>query len=170
MSNLETQTNKIPTAPRLQKIIRGAGALIYSANTKRYLFLMRNTQKHSGTWGLVGGKLNPAEIPVTGLFREIQEELSVNLSSQKVMPLETFTSDNGSFVYHTFMIVVSDEFFPVLNEEHRGYCWAKLEDHPRPLHPGVWRSFNFKSILSKIKTIEKLQVDLNDKVTEVNLT
>ena len=147
-----------PSSYNPTRTIEGAGALIYCTKTKRYLFLLRNTRKHAGTWGLVGGKLNPGEIPTVGLFREINEELTTRLDAQKIIPIETFTSDNSNFVYHTFMIVVEDEFVPVLNDEHRGYCWVKIEDHPKPLHPGVWRSFNFKSILSKIKTIEKLHL------------
>jgi len=47
-----------------------------------------------------------------------------------------------------------DEFIPKLNNEHRGYAWTSIEDHPKPLHPGVWRTFNFKSIVNKIKTVE----------------
>lgn len=147
-----------PSSYKPPRIVEGAGALIYSTKTKRYLFLLRNTRKHAGTWGLVGGKLNPGEIPTEGLFREINEELTTRLDAQKTIPIETFTSDNGGFVYHTFMIIVEDEFVPILNDEHRGYCWVRIEDHPKPLHPGVWRSFNFKSILSKIRTIEKLHL------------
>jgi len=44
----------------------------------------------------------------------------------------------------------------VLNSEHRGYCWVYLEDHPRPLHPGLWRSFNFDVILNKIRVLESV--------------
>lgn len=136
------------------KVKIGVGALVYSASTKRYLFLLRNNTKYSGSWGLVGGKVEEGERTIEGLFREGSEEIGVDLSPYKTIPLETFTSDNGQFVYHTFVISVDEEFVPILNDEHRGYCWVNLLDHPRPLHPGVWRTFNFSVILDKIKTLE----------------
>ena len=42
-------------------IVEGVGAFIYCIDTKRYLFLLRNTSKYSGTWGLAGGKIDPGE-------------------------------------------------------------------------------------------------------------
>jgi 8-oxo-dGTP pyrophosphatase MutT (NUDIX family) len=134
----------------------GVGALIYSRHTKRYLFLLRDGSKYAGTWGLVGGRIDSGELITEALFREISEETGANLSKEKTIPIETFTSDNLRFVYYTFLISVADEFIPILNNEHRGYCWVNLEDHPRPLHPGVWRTFKFKVVVDKINTLEKI--------------
>lgn len=131
------------------------GALFYSRSTKRYLFLLRNGKKLNGHWGLVGGHVETGEMPVEALSREISEEVGA-LSYEKVIPLEHFTSDNSSFEYHTYLIPVDTEFVPQLNHEHRGYAWVSIEDHPKPLHPGVWRTFKFQSILDKIKTLESV--------------
>jgi 8-oxo-dGTP pyrophosphatase MutT (NUDIX family) len=136
------------------------GALIYCAKTRRYLFLLRNGSKHNGQWGLVGGKVEPGETVVQGLQREIQEELNGVIKDAKIIPIEQYTSDNDKFVFHTFLISVDEEFVPELNHEHRGYCWVHLEDHPKPLHPGVWRSFNFAVIVDKIKTMESVLADV----------
>lgn len=129
------------------------GCLFYSQQTHRYLFLLRNGRRHNGHWGLVGGKTEPGEIPIQALSREIKEEIG-NVKYKKVIPLEHFTSDNEKFEYHTYLIPIEKEFVPELNHEHRGYAWTSIEDHPKPLHPGVWRTFNFASILEKIKTLE----------------
>ena len=134
----------------------GVGALVYARNTKRYLFLLRNKSKHSGLWGIVGGKIDTGETVMQGLVREIQEEIQVDFSAKKFIPLETFTADNHKFVYYTFVVGVDEEFVPKLNEEHRGYCWVELDDHPRPLHPGLYRSFNFDIVKKKIKTLESI--------------
>lgn len=131
----------------------GCGALVYSIQTRRYLFLLRNQKRHAGSWGLVGGGVESGESPVEALHREIQEEIDLNEFIQ-LIPLEKFTSDAGNFEYHTYLITVKNEFVPKLNNEHRGYAWTTIEDHPKPLHPGVWRTFNFKAILDKIKTFE----------------
>jgi 8-oxo-dGTP diphosphatase len=139
-----------------QVYTEGVGALVYAQDTNRYLFLLRDNSKHSGSWGIVGGKVDPGETVIQALIREISEEIGQNYEHQKFIPLETFTSENQKFVYYTFVVGVASEFVPVLNSEHRGYCWVYLEDHPRPLHPGLWRSFNFDVILNKIRVLESV--------------
>jgi 8-oxo-dGTP pyrophosphatase MutT (NUDIX family) len=136
--------------------LKSVGAFIYSVSTRRYLFLLRNTTKYAGTWGLAGGKVEVDENLMVSLLREISEEVGVTMANAKVIPIEQFTSDNNKFTYHTFLIPVEEEFIPILNGEHRGYCWVKIEDHPMPLHPGLKRTVNFKDIINKIKTIETI--------------
>jgi len=136
--------------------IAGVGTFIYSVSTGRYLFLLRDGDKYSGTWGLAGGKIDPGELLLESLYRELSEELGYNFYDVKVIPIEKFTSDNGKFSYNTFLIPVDEEFTPKLNHEHRGFCWVPLEDHPKPLHPGVWRTINFDAVSKKIKTLESV--------------
>ncbi len=136
--------------------LEGVGAFIYCISTKRYLFLLRNTKKYAGTWGLAGGGIESGEHLLESLYRELGEELDYNFIFNKVIPLEKFTSDNYKFIYHTFIVPVDEEFVPLLNKEHRGYCWVGLEDHPKPLHPGVWRTINFEAVVAKIKTLETI--------------
>lgn len=137
-------------------MIESTGALIYSTSTKRYLFLLRNGARYSGTWGLPGGKIDPGETVAQALAREIEEELGGVINGAKLYPIETFTSDNQKFTYHTFLIPVEVEFVPVLNYEHRGYAWCAVEDHPKPLHPGVWRTIKFNEVVDKLHTVQKL--------------
>jgi len=141
------------------RVVESCGALIYCVKTKRYLFLLRDQDRHSGYWGLVGGKVEDCESVAEGLRREIREEIG-SINYDKIIPIEKFTSDNERFYFHTFLIPVSDEFVPTLNKEHRGYCWVELKDHPRPLHPGVWRSFKFDSVIKKISAMEQVLSDV----------
>ena len=138
------------------KHTEGCGALVYAKSTNRYLFLLRNKTRHAGAWGIVGGKIEAGETVIQGLVREIREEIGQNFVQKKFIPLETFTADNRKFVYYTFLVSLDEEFVPVLNSEHRGYCWVELDDYPKPLHPGLWRSFNFDIIRKKIKTLESI--------------
>jgi len=121
-------------------INNSCGALIYCTKTKRYLFLLREGGKFARTWGFVGGKIEQGESILDGLTREIREELGGEIRGAKVVPIEQYTSDNQKFVYHTFLIKVEEEFVPDLNNEHSGYCWVKLDNYPKPLHPGVFRT------------------------------
>lgn len=139
-----------------KSLIESTGALIYSTNTKRYLFLLRNGSSYSGTWALPGGKIIVGETVAQGLFREIKEELGGVIHDAKLYPIEKFTSDNKKFTYHTFLIPVDNEFIPNLNKEHKGYAWCAVEDYPKPLHPGVWRTINFNEVISKLDTVQKL--------------
>lgn len=132
------------------------GALIYSIKTRRYLFLLRSQKRHKHSWGLVGGAVEAGETVSQGLLREIQEEIAFDATCSKLIPLEKFTSEDQNFSYHTFIIPVQDEFIPDLNHEHNGYCWVPLEHYPKPLHPGVWRTFKFSKVVEKIQTLEKI--------------
>ncbi len=131
------------------------GALIYCSRTQRYLFLLRNGKRYPNTWGLVGGKIEEGETELEALHREIREEMGGEIKGAKVIPIEQYTSAKNTFVYHTFLIKVEEEFVPELNNEHKGYCWVKLDDHPKPLHPGVWRTFKLKSSRDKITALEQ---------------
>ena len=142
------------------KYLESCGALIYCTSTHRYLFLLRSGAKHAGSWGLVGGKLEAGETVAQGLLREIAEEIGDVVPDPKLIPIEKFTSENKNFIYHTFLITVDTEFTPQLNEEHKGYAWVPLQEHPKPLHPGVWRTFNFKSVIEKLHTIETIKDQL----------
>ncbi len=52
-----------------------SGALFYTLDTNRFLFLHRAQGKRANLWGLVGGTNEGAETPWEGLKREIQEEI-----------------------------------------------------------------------------------------------
>ena len=133
-----------------------AGCFFFASDTKRFLFLLRNNTRTRGTWGLPGGKLRSNENIMEGLKRELKEELGDFPEILKYVPLETFTSMDEEFTYHSFIFIVPNEFIPKLNPEHSGYAWAELEKYPRPLHPGVWNTINIDVILGKIKLLREI--------------
>ncbi len=127
------------------------GIFFYSASTKRFLYLLRNDDKTSSTWGIPGGKIEENETLMTGLKRECIEELNYFPTSAKLIPLQKFV--NNTFTYHTFFCKVDNEFIPILNEEHLGYAWIDHNQHPKPLHPGLFNTVNFDIVQEKIKKI-----------------
>lgn len=135
-----------------------AGALFYSRETNRFLFLRRASDKrHKGTWGIVGGRLENNEDVYIGLRREVFEEIGLELDENAlIIPLTVYVSETNNFTYQTFVIVVENEFIPKLNVEHSGYAWTKVNEFPKPLHPGVWKTVNFSEVVEKLGTIETL--------------
>jgi len=139
-----------------------SGALFYALNTKRFLFLHRAGGKTAGTWGLVGGGNEEGETPFEGLTREIQEEVGNLPKFIKTIPLETFVSNDEKFNFHTYLVVIKEEFLPTLNHEHNGYAWTTFGNWPKTLHQGLRNTLQNKTNLSKLETVF-LVIDLLDK-------
>jgi 8-oxo-dGTP pyrophosphatase MutT (NUDIX family) len=129
-----------------------SGALLYSLETNRFLFLHRANGKRNNVWGLAGGGNEEGETPFEGLSREIQEEIGT-LNIKKTIPLETFISNDSKFHFHTYLCVVEKEFLPKLNNEHDGFAWVNFGKWPKPLHSGLMNTLNRKSNITKLKTV-----------------
>jgi 8-oxo-dGTP pyrophosphatase MutT (NUDIX family) len=138
--------------------LTGCGALVQARSTGRYLWLQRVNSSYSGTWGIVGGKAEHSESPAQALAREYQEELGLVFDPIRLVPIEQYTATDRRFVYHTFYILVETEFVPNLNDEHSGYCWTELSSRPTPLHPGVWRIFEYEVVHQKLAVLNQLLV------------
>ena len=82
-----------------------SGALFYTLDTHRFLFLFRANGKKAGLWGLVGGTNEGVETPFEGLQREIKEEIGSLPEIKKVLPLESFVSNDAHFHFHTYLCV-----------------------------------------------------------------
>jgi 8-oxo-dGTP pyrophosphatase MutT (NUDIX family) len=134
-----------------------SGGLFLARDTKRFLLLQRTQGKTAGTWGLVGGKKEPSDAtPFETLQREIEEEIGKVSGIKKTVPLELFTSNDQKFQYNTYVVIVEEEFQPLLNNEHAGYAWCSFDNWPKPLHQGVKNSLNNKIIRAKIEVLLEL--------------
>ncbi len=143
----------------VMKKIVCSGALFYTLSTNRFLLLHRTQSKQNNVWGLVGGTNEGYETPWEGLRREIQEEIGTLPEIKKTIPLETFISNDEQFLFHTYLCVVQDEFIPILNNEHDGYCWVSFGKWPKPLHTGLANTLRNKTNQQKLETVFKL-IDL----------
>lgn len=130
-----------------------SGALFYSKSTKRFLLLQKSSGKHQGTWSLVGGTNLEEETPWQGLQREIQEEINFMPEILKIIPLETFVSNDSVFHFHTYLCVIEREFVPILSSEHIGWAWTTIDHAPMPLHQGLKNSFSNKIVKAKLQTV-----------------
>jgi 8-oxo-dGTP pyrophosphatase MutT (NUDIX family) len=138
----------------MEKIIC-SGALFYTLDTHRFLFLHRTKGKQNNLWGLVGGTNEGSETPWESLKREISEEIGT-VKIKKTIPLETFVSNDDKFQFHTYLCLVENEFIPILNDEHDGYAWVKFTKWPKPLHLGLRNTLQNKTNQLKLETVFKL--------------
>jgi 8-oxo-dGTP pyrophosphatase MutT (NUDIX family) len=137
-----------------RKINNSVGVLFFSQTSQRHLFLLRN-DRIQPTWGLPGGKVERNETLREALERECREEIQYWPTTVKLFPIEQFTSEDNRFIYHTFYSIITEEFIPVLNDEHIGYSWIDSKIYPKPLHRGLFNTLNYNIIQQKISIIHE---------------
>jgi len=114
---------------------KGAGALFLSKDTGRLLLLLRSIDvNESGTWNLVGGKIDEGENPKEAVKREIEEEVEYS-GPCKITLIYTFR--HRDFRYYNHLLIVPSEFTPKLNSEHSDSKWVEYGEWPKPLHFGM---------------------------------
>ena len=126
-----------------------AGIFFYCTTTGRFLYLMRSDANYA--WGVPGGKIEGNETLLEGLERECMEEINYWPALAKLIPIQKFV--NNSFTYHTFFCAVDSEFIPHLNDEHVGYAWIGHDQHPKPMHPGLFSTINIDIVKEKLKSL-----------------
>lgn len=117
----------------------GAGCLVYALSTGRLLFPMRSDHVlEPRTWGTWGGAVDPDEDLVAAAIRELCEEAGLSPDAVlDVVPSYRFADPGAGFFYQNFLVVVADEFEPVLNWESSGSLWARPESLQGRKHPGL---------------------------------
>ena len=135
-------------------IKEAAGCIFICSKTERVLLNLRAPYKsHDLTWSLWGGMIEEGEIPKDCLFRELQEEMGFVPTISRVYPYDVYCSKDKKFKYYSFVIIVEEEFVPILNKESAGYCWIQLGQWPRPMHQGAKGSFCNEKSNKKLRMI-----------------
>ena len=134
---------------------------------KNKIFINKKTN-HGGNWLKGKFKLNSKKKPLISIItvtlnsqkyleqtlkRELEEEIGMIPDMEKIIPVHQYTSGDKKFVYNTFIVLVQEEFLPVLNNESDGYAWIKVNNWPRPLHPGVKNQLFNKEFIKKVQTV-----------------
>jgi len=129
-----------------------AGVFFFSVSTNRYLYLLRTDTKNI-SWSIPGGTIEESETLFDGIKRECQEEIQIDITDLKLIPIQKFV--NNTFTYHTFFCSIDKEFIPILNHEHSGYAWVQEDQYPKPLHPGLFSTVNFDLVQDKLKALKE---------------
>lgn len=123
---------------------RGAGTLIFAADTGRVLLLHRSIHVlEPGLWGIPGGRVEEgAGVHQTAIVETEEECGPIPGLVVDAEPCHVWRAPEGTFVYYTFRARVPVEFEPVLNWESDDYRWGDpartSRDHA--VHPNVRRA------------------------------
>lgn len=97
----------------------GAGCIFIAQDTGRILLAHRSKdveQPHE--WATWGGAIDDGEDAEQAVQREVKEETCYD-GPKEIIPLYIFKKHD--FNYSNFLIVVPEEFTPILDEENQGY-------------------------------------------------
>lgn len=136
-------------------MISAVGAIFMSEDTGRIMLNQRSEHVPYGNyWGFIGGKILEHELPVEALIREIHEEIGYNIPKlNDIIPFDVYITKDKKFRYYSFVIFVSHEFIPELNNESDGYCWVKIGKFPKPLHPGAKNTLYNEHLLQDFESL-----------------
>lgn len=131
-----------------------AGSIFLSQATGRLGIAHRSRAvEQPGTWGTVGGAIDPGENPEKAAIEEAREEVGHSPQpGDYLRQLDLFQS--GTFRYTTFLYVVGDEFNARLNWENQGFDWFEFGNWPKPLH------FGLSGTLSKPECIRIIEEEI----------
>lgn len=117
---------------------KAAGCIIVSRGTGRILLTERSQYVLEPlTWGVIGGAIDPGENEKNAVVREVYEEVGKHIDINTLRVLYTYTDNNVSFKYTTYVGTVDTEFEPLLNWENNQTNWFEFGDWPSPMHYGL---------------------------------
>lgn len=110
---------------------QSAGCIIVAEDTGRWCLQQRSDSvSDPGVWSTWGGGVEPGETLEQAVRRELAEEGGYH--GDIVLELLHKTP-----AYATFIGRVPHEFKPQINHECKSWCWAKADQLPDPIHPGL---------------------------------
>ncbi|MFC7686168.1 NUDIX domain-containing protein [Ureibacillus sp. GCM10028918] len=101
-----------------------------------------------GTWECVGGQIEFGEDLETALLREIQEEVSLNVTIEQILYATTFEAAPTRQVIIITYLCSSQHRKVVLSKEHSNYTWAPTEQLRQLLPVNILNDFEKNNIFS----------------------
>jgi 8-oxo-dGTP diphosphatase len=111
----------------------GIAALIWSAETQKYLLLRRSEQKDyaAGAWECVTGRVEQGESFEQALMREVNEELGVQVTAIHLLGTTHFfrgsTTPDNELVGVIYLCSLAGSDLIHISPEHSEYRWLDAE-------------------------------------------
>jgi hypothetical protein len=115
-----------------------AGLLFLAKTTGRILLILEESKWTVPTFARQGTLLEDAN------------DLMLNYSQGRILPIELYMSEDRGFEYGTYVCLVEEEF---LTQSAATIAWADLDYLPKHLHSGLRTTLNNTVIRTKIETI-----------------
>lgn len=117
-----------------KKIVK---ALLF--NNTDILLLMRAKQLFHGMEDLPGGKLEPDELPIPGLIREIKEETAIDVERLHHIATHEWQGPDGTeYIEYLYYAVIDTKDVTLNPEEHSSFRWVSLEQiESAGIHPKI---------------------------------
>lgn len=113
----------------------GAGVIPFCKKTKRIMLGLRSEGcLQPLTHACFGGAVDPGETPEEAAKREKFEETGYTGDYELIL---IYTFVEGEFKYFNYLMLVPEEYTPVLNWENVSADWYALDELPSPLHFGI---------------------------------
>jgi 8-oxo-dGTP diphosphatase len=101
-----------------------------------------------GTWELVGGKIRFGEDLEAALLREIQEEVGLDVTVERILYATTFQTHATRQVVILTYLCKSDHHEVFLSQEHIDYRWSTKEQSRKLLPPAILHDFERNAVYS----------------------
>lgn len=101
-----------------------------------------------GTWECVGGKIEFGEDLESALQREIEEEVGLHVSVEKIVYATTFKTNPTRQVVILTYLCKSEQKNIVLSKEHSEFLWSRKDQLKLLLAPEIISDFERNNIFS----------------------
>lgn len=105
------------------KFIEVVAAIIHRDGT--YFATQRGYGEFEGMWEFPGGKIEPGESPEVALKREIQEELGVDITIEKLLCTTEYDYPSFHLIMHCYLCDI--ETGEIELKEHKSALWLTTE-------------------------------------------
>ncbi len=116
------------------RFLGGIAALIYDSRKERYLLLKRSSKKDfgAGNWECVTGRLDQGEGFETALYREVGEEVGLEIRPAFIIGTTHFyrgeKRPKNELVGVVYCCEVAGETAVQMSQEHSEYRWVTYEE------------------------------------------
>ena len=130
---------------------RAAGCLFFHPEHKQFGVGVRSQRCDTPLhYGPIGGGVEEGENWLSGLIREINEEIGCRRDTYgQLHHLDTEVA--GNLTYRTYVTIIDPtKFNPVLNDENTAFTFISHTMPPLPLHPGFAKTLGKPEVKDKL--------------------